>query len=170
VFGNEGCLKKNRRKRFVFIERDFEYRFALKICFIGGGVFLFFTSTLLYVLKLNYETFLQEALIQFPEVVKSLKREFRFLLFINLAALVVMLSSLFALGIILGQRISGPIFAFKRRLIDLAENKGTVRLTLRDRDEFQNLVDVFNHAMESVEMREQALKQKIESLEKTKTL
>lgn len=147
------AAKRERRSRRLVVERDFQYRFTLMICLYGGGLFLIFGGIMLYFLKANYEIFIQEALIQMPDMVSGLKREFRLLSLGMITGLLVLLVVLFGLGLVLTQRIAGPIFALKRRLKEFADGKTGIRLTLRTADEFHNLEEIFNLAMERYDYR-----------------
>ncbi len=151
-----------RRHARLVVEKDFQYRFTLLICLVGGGLFAFFSGLLLYFLKLNYETFIQEAVIQFPDVVSNLRREYRMLSLYVIASFVAMVTALFFLGLVLTHRIAGPLYALKRQLLNFATGQCGVRLELRNADEFRNLEDVFNNAMKEHDHR---TKQEITQLE-----
>lgn len=154
-----------RRKRFRFIiEKNFQYRFTIRICFIAGFLFLLSGGLFLYIVRLNYEMLIQEALLQMPEMVSQLRNEFRFLTVGMIAALILMISLLFALGLVLTQRVAGPLFAFQRKLRDFAEGKHQVRMKLRREDEFHSLEESFNRAMERYDERKLALDNRLQAL------
>lgn len=155
-------MKKNRRQTALIIERDFQYRMTLRICLLASSVFLIFGSVLLFLVKINYETLIQDALIQMPDMVQALRREFRLLSLGMVTVLIVMVGVMFGLGLVLTNRIAGPLLALKRQLQNFAEGKSGVRLNLRAKDEFQNLQNVFNSAMESHDQRQKQLILKVD--------
>lgn len=150
-----------RRAVRVVVEREFQFRFTLRICLVAGLLFAVFGGILLFFLKMNYDMFRENALIQMPELVDGLRREFRFITLGTVTALIFMTACLFGLGLVLTQRVAGPLFNLKRRLRDFADGRHPVRLRLRTHDEFHNLEEVFNSAMESHERRRSELRTEV---------
>lgn len=150
---NTPSLATERRHPRLVVERGFQFKFTLRICLIASGVFLCFGGALLFIIKMNYEMLIQNALLEMPEMVSKLQREFRFLSLAIVTAFILMTGVMFGLGLVLTQRLAGPLFAFRRQLREFAEGKRPVRLALRTGDEFASLAQTFNHAMESWEHR-----------------
>jgi methyl-accepting chemotaxis protein len=139
-----------RRKRFL-VEKDFQYRFTLKLCLISGLLFALFTGISLFFIKLSYEMLIQSALIQMPEMVGKLRWEFRSLsmaMFVNWA---LFMGAIFVMGVIYTQRIAGPIHALKHKLQDLTGNLKLQKLKFRNNDEFRSLETSYNQAIEALE-------------------
>ncbi len=154
-----------RRQRFRFvIEKDFQYRFTIRMCTIAGFIFLCAGGLLLYIVSLNYEMLIQESLLQMPEMVSQLRREFKFLTLAMVACFIFMVCLLFALGLALTQRVAGPLFALQRKLQDFSEGKHNVRLKLRRDDEFHSLEESFNAAMESYDQNSERIENRLQAL------
>jgi methyl-accepting chemotaxis protein len=149
---------RSERRGRVVVERDFQFRFALQVCLVAGTLFMLFGGVLLLFIKMNYDMLREGALIQMPEMVDGLRREFRFVSLGTVTALIFMTACLFGLGLVLSQRVAGPLFNLKRRLREFSDGKPTVRLRLRSNDEFRNLEEIFNSAMESHERRRDDLR------------
>jgi len=143
---------EKRKKRYV-IEKDFQYRFTLKLCLVGGGLLITYGGLVLYMIRLNYEMLIHNALIQMPDVVSGLQHEFRLLSLLLVAVLVLVIAFLFGLGLLLTHQIAGPLLALQARLKDIANGKKGVRLRLRRGDEFQNIANAFNNAMDHIEQK-----------------
>lgn len=163
----------NRRKKRLVIERHFQYRLTLKICFAAAGIFLIFGGILMFLVKMNYEMLVQNALLQMPEMVTQLQREFRLISLALVTSFIIMVGIMFGLGLLLSQKLAGPIFALRRQLKEFADGKTGIRLSLRTGDEFMPLADTFNSAMESWEQRQtqhqDALKAALTAIDAGKT-
>ena len=151
----------NRRRTRLVIERDFQFRLALRICLIASGIFIAFGGVLLFLIKMNYEMLVQNALLQMPEMVGQLQREFRLISLAIVSAFILMIGVIFGLGLVLTQRLAGPLFAFKRTLKEFADGKTGVRLALRGGDEFIPLAEVFNYAMENWEQKQRRIENEV---------
>lgn len=145
-------FQEKRRSRVV-IERDFQYRVTLRICLIAGLMLVAFGTGLLFLVKLSYEMLVQNALLQMPEMVSSLQREFRLVSLGIVTAFIVMIGIMVGLGLVLTQRLAGPLYAFKRQLQAFSDGRSGVRLSLRLGDEFAGLAVTFNEAMERADER-----------------
>lgn len=145
---------EQRRQRFRFvIEKDFQYRFTLRICLIAGVIYALIGGINIFYLRYNYETLINHATLQMPSLVPQLEHELRFLTSGIVASLILMISTIFYLGLILTHRVAGPLFAMKKRLKDFIDGRYPVRLHLRSKDEFRSLEDMFNLAMETHDER-----------------
>lgn len=146
------AIEKRRSK--VVVERDFQYRFTLKLCLWGGLVIISFGILFLFIMKLSYTALLETSLGKLPPyLIQEMHREFRMISTFVVAGIVAMVAGLFGLGLVISQKLAGPIVALQRRLKDFSEGKLGVRLNLRKDDEFQNIQLVFNSAMETHEDR-----------------
>jgi methyl-accepting chemotaxis protein len=151
-----------RRKPRLVIEKDFQYRFTLKICLVNGFLICLFTGIFLFFININYDMLINGALKQLPQTVAQLRGEFRFMVALMLAALLILILLLFISGLYLTQQIAGPLFSLKSRLKEFADGKNKVRMNLRSSDEFHNLEELFNYAMERHEERRQDLQESLE--------
>lgn len=141
----------HKRRKRILIEKDFQYRFTLKLCLISGLLFAVFTGISLFFIKLSYEMLIQSALIQMPEMVTKLRWEFRSLsmaMFVNWALFV---GAIFAVGVLYTQRIAGPVYALRRKFQDFPKDLKLQRLRLRKGDEFRSLEVSYNHAADLLE-------------------
>jgi len=144
---------ERRQKRFV-IEKDFQSRFTLKICLFAGGLVLAYGILILLMVRLNYEMLLQHAMMQMPTAIDTLKREYRTYSLLLVGVLVIVIPFLYGIGLLLTQKIAGPLIAVQKRLRDFGNGKKGVRLRLRDGDEFKNIESIFNFAMSSFDERQ----------------
>jgi methyl-accepting chemotaxis protein len=143
-----------RRRSRLIIERNFQYKLTLRVCLVASGIFVAFGGALLFLIKMNYEMLIQNALLQMPEMVSQLQREFRLVSLGVVSAFILMIGVIFTLGLVLTQRLAGPLLAFKRTLREFGEGKVSARISLRLGDEFVPLAEVFNYAMENWENRQ----------------
>ena len=141
---------KRRSSRLV-VDRNFQLRFAIKISLLTGSVLLLFTGFVLFFVKSNYDMLVREALIQMPDSAEVLMQEFRFLLFSVSTGLVVLIPTLFGIGLYLSKSVAGPVLALRRRLSEITNGRQGVRLRLRNGDELKSLELDFNQAIETLE-------------------
>lgn len=145
---------KNRRKTRIVIEKDFQYRFSLKLCIVLGIVSFFFAGITIFFVQTSYETLIDNALLQMPGIVQQLKRESRHIISIIIASYISLMILLFFASLYLTSKIAGPIYSLKLRLQEFASGQSNVRIRFRKGDELHNLADVFNKAMEANERRQ----------------
>lgn len=143
---------QRRRKRFL-IDRRFQLRYTLLLCLASGMIFLSYTSLLLYFHQVNAENLINEALIQIPSVVEQLRSDQEILKWIIIVGFLFTVLIVFAVGIFLTHRVSGPIENLKCRLEEVISGKTQVRMRLRKHDEFRSLEILFNEAMQAIEKR-----------------
>ncbi len=157
------ALQRRSRYRFV-IERDFQYRFTIRICLIAGLIYTVIGGINIFYLRYNYESLINHATIQMPSLVPQLEHELRFLTSGVVASLILMISTIFYLGLILTHRVAGPLYALKKRLQDFIQGRHPVRLHLRSKDEFRGLEELFNMAMESHDEKQRFHKAELEKI------
>jgi methyl-accepting chemotaxis protein len=154
---------QRRRPRLV-IEKDFQYRFTLRLCLVNGLLITLFVGTFLFFINLNYDMLINGALKQLPETVIQLRREFRLIVALMLVAMISLILLLFISGLYLTHQIAGPLFSLKTRLKEFADGKTKIRMHLRKADEFHNLEELFNYAMERHEERRNQFQESIAKL------
>ncbi len=151
----------NRRNRVkLVLDKDFQYRFTLTLCLVAALLFAVFMGLTLFFNKLSYESLTQAAIVQRPDAVEELRWEFRMVSYSLVFSLVVFTTVLFFTALFLSRKIVGPLYAMKRRLQEIALGQEGVRLRLRTDDEFQDLAEVFNLAVESYDQKLFSLRQK----------
>lgn len=150
-------MKQNPNKEFkrrstkLVVDRNFQLRFAIRISMLSGGVLLLFSVFVLFFVKSNYDMLVSEALIKMPESASVLTREFQFLLITVSTGLVVLIPTLFGIGLYLSRSVAGPVLALRRRLSEISNGRLGVRLRLRNGDELKSLELDFNQAIEALE-------------------
>jgi len=151
----------NRRNRVkLVLDKDFQYRFTLTICLMATLIFAVFMGLTLFFNKLSYETLTEAAIVRMPDAVDQLRAEFRRISYSLVLALFVFTVVLFFTSLFLSRKIVGPLHALKRRLQEIALGREGIRLRLRSDDEFQDLAEVFNMAVDSYEQKLFVLRQK----------
>jgi methyl-accepting chemotaxis protein len=158
-----------RRNRRVIIEKDFQYRFTIKMCLIGGMLLIAYGGLVLYMLRISYEALRDNALLLMPDMVASLHREERLLSFLLIASLVLLIAFLFGLGLLLTHKIAGPLLQLQKRLYDFCEGKRGIRIHFRKNDDFHVIADSFNSAMEIYESRQEHLWRKLQDIAQSST-
>lgn len=138
----------HRRRKKLLIEKDFQYRFTLKLCLISGILFAIFTAISLFFIRLSYEMLIQSALIQMPEMVTKLRWEFRSLSMAMLVNWTLFVGAIFLVGVIYTQRIAGPVYALRRKLQDVAKDLRFSKIKLRQGDEFHSLETSYNRVVD----------------------
>ena len=155
-------LPERRRRINLIVDRDFQFRFSLKILLATGLVFFLFGGTFLFLIRLNYDMLIQDALIQMPDMVDSLRREFRLISYGMMGAFILMLSAIFLVSLYMSLQVAGPLYALRKRLKEFADGRSGLRLHLRNRDEFHSLEETFNLAMENHDLRQRILKENLD--------
>ncbi len=151
----------NRRNRVkLVLDKDFQYRFTLTLCLMATLIFAVFMGLTLFFNKLSYETLTEAAIVRMPDAVDQLKWEFKMISYSLVLALFVFTVVLFFTSLFLSRKIVGPLYALKRRLQEIATGREGIRLKLRTDDEFQDLSEAFNLAMDTVEQKLHVLRQK----------
>jgi len=144
-------ISPHRRRKRLLIEKDFQYRFTLKLCLISGLLFAVFTAISLFFIRLSYEMLIQSALIQMPEMVTKLRWEFRSLSMAMFVTWALFVGAIFVVGVLYTQRIAGPVYALRRKLQDLSKDLKFHKLKFRQGDEFHSLEVSYNRAVETLE-------------------
>jgi methyl-accepting chemotaxis protein len=151
-----------RRKRGLIVEREFQFRFTMMLILIAGLCLFVFGGLLLWTIKLNFDSLVQNALLTMPQVVEELRRDHRMLSLVLLGCIVVMEAILIATGLMVTQKIAGPLLAFQKRLRDFRDGKKHVRLKLRKEDDFRMVEQSFNAAMEAHDNRMRGIRESLE--------
>jgi methyl-accepting chemotaxis protein len=156
-------ISVHRRRKRVVLEKDFQYRFTLRLCLISGLLFAFFTGISLFFIKMSYEMLIQSALIQMPEVVTKLRWEFKALAIKMLVSWIFFICAIFLLGVLYTQRIAGPIYALRRKLQDMTRGSYPQKLIFRKNDEFRSLEQSYNQAIDQIDTNFRLVHQQVNS-------
>lgn len=154
----------NKRRKKYLIEKDFQYRFTFKLCIIAGVLFACFTGLALFFIKLSYEMLIQNALLHMPEMVDKLRSEFSTLSLAIMGNWILFVGTIFVLGVIYTQKIAGPVFALKKRLLDLNATGSLDPIRLRQGDEFHSLANVYNRAMDTLKDKNESQLKKLKKI------
>lgn len=140
-----------RSSRNYFPEPRFQLRF-LGFLFVSAFIQITLTGLVLgYFLNQNYEILVKYGGLE-PEIQAVLKREFRMLIGVLAATFFVHLCATLALGVFFSHRIGGVIYALKRTMTRIINGEEVV-FNLRQKDEFRELIDLFNQMVSSLKSR-----------------
>lgn len=138
------------RRKTSFIDRHFQMRYTLVL--IGGAAIglIVVLSPVFYFLHSNYKIFVDIAYEASPKLVDYLERE-KLWISVFLAGTVLALIAFFTMiGFRFTNKIVGPINVLKNHLTELSHgNWHTSPLKVREDDEFQELIEVYNYFFQS---------------------
>jgi hypothetical protein len=173
----------SKRKQYV-VDKKFQYRLSLKITVLPLASILIVWSVVFFFAMRNngyineivrtqddmIEMFISTPALTDADnpVIKNAEKTFkqnighlvlirnnsRLSLYIIIALAAVQSVFLFALLILISQRISGPIFVMTAYLRDLRKGKNPVFRKLRKKDELQDFYREFTETMEKLSIRE----------------
>lgn len=123
-------------------------------------IFLLFMSSLVLVsgisvvfyryISENYSLLVE--LSPMTDVVKTqLAAELNFILYLISFGSLIFLGLVSVLGLVLSHRVAGPIFNISRVLSEIREGNRQARITLRPKDEFQQLANEVNKTLDFLE-------------------
>lgn len=136
-------MENRRSSRNYFPEPKFQFRF-LRFLLLGSFVQCAATCAILYYfLRQNYQILVQYAGLEAP-VQNILYHELRILISMIAATFVVYLAGVACLGVLFSHRIAGAIYALKRTIKAINDGRLDAQLSIRQDDEFQDLVENFN--------------------------
>lgn len=148
-------MSKKLRKRDVFIV-DNGFQFKYSILFGLSGLII---SLVIFVIVFNYIKFhdgflLKTGLDQSEEILAFFQAQQK-LLFTKLLLISIIVTLLmFLIGLIISNKIAGPIFSIRRRINEIS-NTGdlSARFSTRKKDEFKYLAEDLNKMMTKIEAR-----------------
>ncbi len=133
-----------------FINRQFQLKYLGMIvvpCFLALIICI---SPLYYFLQQNYNIFIEIAYENTPTLVEHLQREFIYLNALLVASLAGVLLFFTFFGIRITGKIIAPIKLLRNHLNEVTRGRWHIRpLTIRDDDEFKELVSTYNYFFSS---------------------
>ncbi len=137
-----------RKRKQVFVKKDFQLRFVLKFCFlILGGVVV--STGLLFLLSQNSLT---SAFNHSRLVIKS--TGFAILpavIYTNLIALGLITLATIFVTLIVSHKIAGPMFRFEKELSEIGEGNLTKKIVLRKEDQMVEMAGCLNRMVENLQ-------------------
>ena len=151
-------MEKKRRRKKYFIEPEFQRRYIaiiVLVSFILSSIMISFV-----LLVFTNKTMLAKMLEMFDVEVPY---QLFFPSLIVAAAIGLIIVGILALFI--SHRIAGPLYRLKREIREIGEGDFSKVITLRKNDEFQDLAEVLNDALEKTRQRLASLEEVKKSLE-----
>jgi methyl-accepting chemotaxis protein len=146
--GKSGRSHRSQWSYFT-VEQSFKQRQIFRL--LGLTAFNVMISTIAFVVFMHYElSAMQDGLPLVARPAPSLVR-----IGIVWAALMAGTGGLFALltGLRMAHRMAGPIYHFKRELLRIEEGKAPRRIGVRDGNEFQDVAEALNGALDALSAR-----------------
>lgn len=139
--------KSSYTRSHYFIKKDFQAKFILKFCLLllagvivsTGLLFIFSRDTLTSSFQDSRLVIENTAIAILPNVV------YTGLITLALLAIATIIVTLF-----ISHRIAGPMFRFEKELKEIGEGDLTKKVSLRKKDQTQELADCINHMTASL--------------------
>ena len=144
---------KNRRRLFI-VDEPFQIKYSLLL-----GLSAFVVSLIVGIILYSHVDAMNNMIINSgigglnPEAIAILAYQQKLLLVKISAATVIITLIMFLVGVVLSNKISGPLFSIRRSLQEIF-NKGdfSARFRIRKHDELKDLVADLNKAMERLDL------------------
>lgn len=128
------------------IDRDFQLRYTLLILASAMGGMILTLIPVYFFLNQNYQIFTELSLRDAPGILTSLEREQSWMNTLLVATLIGMTVYFTILGLKITNRLVGPLRVMKNHLHQLCRgNFHQKPITVRDTDEFQDLIETYNY-------------------------
>jgi methyl-accepting chemotaxis protein len=141
------------RKRDIFVvDENFQFKYA-----VFFGISGLFVSLIIGLVMYSYsmahdQVLLASGLNQSNDIVSFFGMQHRVLLVKFITASVIITLFMFLLGLVISNKIAGPVFSIRRNLKNIIEQKDfSVRFHSRKRDELKELVEDLNKFMDILE-------------------
>jgi len=129
------------QRRNYFIKRDFQFKFILKFCLIliagiivsTGLVFLFSQQTLTSSFDNSRLVVEQTGYAIMPTLIIT-----------NLVTLAIITLAAIGVTLFVSHRVAGPMFRFEQDIKKIAQGDLSVRVNLRQKDQFSEMAYAFN--------------------------
>lgn len=148
-----GQMPGQERRRKYVVDKRFQVRYIVLIIL----VLALCVAVGISLATVAFQSLSSEELGTFERISKV-----NFLFWLVLLGVLIMLVAVGFYGLRLSHRIAGPVYAFSRHLDLIKRGIYYSDLKLRKKDEFKNLANSFNIALEALRARE---REQIESLE-----
>lgn len=138
------------QKKTKFIDKQFQLKYISLILVPFTLVIIAMATPIYYFWNENYKIFIDLAYMQAPTLVEHLQRENTY---IHLLLIIIPISSglfFYIMGTKITSKVIAPVKLIKNHLYNLARGRWHIRpLKIRDDDEFQELVDIYNYFYKS---------------------
>jgi len=143
---------QHNKRDILIIDEPFQFKYSLLIGLAG-----FFSCVLISLVVYNYviahdKVLLMTGINQSPDVISYFNAQHKVLVLKLASMCVVITLFMFLLGLVISNRIAGPIFSIRRRVNEIVlSNDLSLRFFVRKKDEFKDLTDDLNKLMNSIE-------------------
>ncbi|MFA5320788.1 MAG: hypothetical protein WBE75_05995 [Candidatus Omnitrophota bacterium] len=137
----EKTVKKEFKRRQLFIDRDFQSKFIMKFCgIVAAGSAI--TIGLIYFLSLRYTSITVEN----SRVVVKSTADLLLPMLLQTVLVVMVVVSLFTVftTLVFSHKIAGPLYRFRKIMQSLEDGDFSADFKLRKLDQLQELANVFN--------------------------
>ena len=146
-------MAKKRRRRLFIVDNSFQIKYSL-LFGLAGLILSLVISFVFYIHADSHDqVLLLSGLNESQEAVEFLIYQKKILL-VKMSMIVLTTTLLmFALGIIISNKVSGVVFSIRRGLKEISSNGDfSVRFKIRKKDELKDLVDDLNSAVERLDV------------------
>jgi len=146
-------MTAKKRRRLFIVDEPSQIKYSLLLGLSAFVVSLVVSIIFYYHVSSLDELFLSSGLTISPEMTAFLAYQQKLLLVKISAATVIITLVMFLVGVVLSNKISGPVFSIRRSLQEIF-NKGdfSARFRIRKHDELKDLVTDLNKAMERLDL------------------
>jgi signal peptidase II len=143
-----------KKRDILIIDEPFQFKYSLLLA-LSGLISCLLISVIVYNFVIAHDkVLLLTGLNQSPEVLAYFDVQHRILILKLVTLCVIITLFMFLLGLIISNRISGPLFAIRRKIVEiLATRDLSTRFGVRRKDEFQDLNNDLNRMMQVLEER-----------------
>ena len=128
------------------VDREFQVRYTLMILGAAMGGILLAIGPMYFFLNQNYQIFAELAIKEAPSLLTSLEREQSWMNTLLIATFIGTTVYFTIFGLKITNRLIGPLRVMKNHLHQLCRgNFHQSPITVRDTDEFQDLVETYNY-------------------------
>lgn len=151
---NENKERHLFRRRHYLIDQSFQLRYIGLFIGLASIIFMIFVLAAKYYINMNLDPLVESGMISSPALSELINIEKRFLSKNLLTIFLILISVLTICGIFITHRVAGPIFALKRQMQEITQTGfPETKLRIRQTDEFQDVVEIFNDMISSLEKR-----------------
>lgn len=144
--------KFNRSLKNIFIDPRFQIKYSVFITFAGVALTLTNAMFFYFFTQENYALLVD--MVDMTEQAKNLLHsELNHITFYLLLCSFVFITILCLWSIVLSHRIAGPIYKMKKTMRSIIAGNHQERLYFREKDEFQELPQLFNEMLDSLEKK-----------------
>jgi len=151
------------RRKVYLIEKKFQFKLMLRILFIVLLVVGFTTANILVTGYYFFNKHYPEKIDEYFKVFKTYAlNKFKLNLFI---LIIINILVILGLSLLISHQIAGPVYRIKKELKEIGEGDLTKKLKLRKNDDLQDLVEVINDMVRTLQKRLDLLASNVDKLE-----